>query len=234
LRQPSLFAVLLVLLFRPSGAPALLRASPVQDDGQNGAAAGIVQLFGEGNELSGVVTLSQPGDFTVRTSGGDTYRVLWSPNTRFMKDRQPIEAKAVRVGDTLVAAGLVDKKAKTVGAVFLYDLDPAEARQAYAGFGKTWMAGKVTGIHGLRITIARPDNQKAEILAVDENTSFRQRGESVTLADVKAGDFISVEGEVRDNTFFARVLRLVDPNSEPNSGPNSQTNLGGRGGPPYF
>jgi hypothetical protein len=200
------------------GSLAFPRAVRAQEDGQNDEAAAIVSLFGEGNGLRGVVILSEPGNFLVRTDEGESYKVFWSPNTRLMKDRQPIEAKAIRVGDMLVAAGQVDRKAKTVGAVFLYDIDAGQVRKAREGFGKTWMAGKVIAIHDLRITIARADDQKAEVVAVDENTSFRKRMESVTLADVKVGDFISAQGVVRGNAFLASVLRLIDPASDPNSG----------------
>ena len=33
--------------------------------------------------------------------------------------------------------------------------DAAKVREAKAGFGKTWVAGKVTGVHELKITIER-------------------------------------------------------------------------------
>jgi Domain of unknown function (DUF5666) len=218
LRKPIPLTVLLALcglLALPCFSVA--HALAAQEDGQNDEAAGIVQLFGEGNGLRGTVTAAQPGNFMVRTDEGESYKVFWSPNTHFMKDRQPIEANAVRVGDMLLAAGDVDRKAKTVGAVFLYDVDANQVRKARAGFGKTWTAGKVTAIHDLRITIEQAGDLKAEVVAVDENTSFRRQKESVTLADVKVGDFISVQGAVRDNVFLASVLRLVDPNSGPNS-----------------
>jgi Domain of unknown function (DUF5666) len=210
----------LIALLVLSGSLACLsvaQASAAQKDGQDDETAGIVQLFGEGNGLRGEVLTAQPGNFMVRTDDGESYKVFWSPNTHFMKDRQPIEANAVHVGDMLVAAGQIDRKAKTMGAVFLYDVDAAEVRKARAGFGKTWMAGKVTAIHDLRITIERADNQKAEVVAVDENTSFRHRQESVTLADVKVGDFISVQGAVRNDAFLASVLRLMEPNAGANS-----------------
>ena len=218
MREPIPLAVLFVLcgsLALPCFSVA--HALSAQEDGQNGEAAGIVQLFGEGNGLRGTVTATQPGNFMIRTDEGESYKVFWSPNTHFMKDRQPIEANAVRVGDMLVAAGEVDRKAKTVGAVFLYDVDADQVRKARAGFGKTWTAGKVTAIRDLRITIEQAGDQKAEVVAVDENTSFRKRKESVTLADVKVGDFISVQGSVRNNVFLASVLRLVEPGWESNS-----------------
>ena len=179
--------------------------SPAQDDQALG------QAFGRGNGVRGTVTAAGPGSFTIRTEEGETYQVLYSPNTRLMKDRQPIAADDIHVGDMLMAGGLVDAKAKTVGAVFLFDIDANEVRNARAGFGKTWVAGKVTAIHELKITIERANDKQAQIVAVDENTSFRKHREDVTLADVKVGDTISAQGALHADTFLATTLRIMPP-----------------------
>jgi len=167
------------------------------------------RVFGQGNGVRGTVTAAAADSFTIRTDGGDTYKVLFSANTRLMKERQPIEATEIHVGDMLVAGGIVDAKAKTVGAVVLFDVDAAKVRDAKAGFGKTWVAGKVTGVHDLKITIERAGDKQVQVVAVDENTSFRKRREDVTLADVKVGDLITVQGSLRENLFLATSLRVV-------------------------
>ena len=175
--------------------------------------------FGRGNGVRGTVTAAGPGSFTIRTEEGETYQVLYSANTHLMKDRQPIEAGDIHVGDMLMAGGLVDAKAKTVGAVFLFDIDAAQVRNARAGFGKTWVAGKVTAIHELKITIERAGDKQAQIVAVDENTSFRKHREDVTLADIKVGDFISAEGALHADIFLATNLRIMDPEMGRGHGP---------------
>jgi hypothetical protein len=172
---------------------------------------GMGQAFGKGNGVRGTVTATAAGSFTIHTDEGDTYKVLYSPNTRLMKDRQPIEAADVHVGDMLMAGGLVDTKAKTVGAVFLLDIDAQEVRKARAAFGKTWVMGKVTAVHELKITIERTGDKQTQIVAVDENTSFRKHREDVTLADIKVGDFISAEGALHADIFLAANLRIMDP-----------------------
>src|ERR1700678_603857 len=172
---------------------------------------GIGQVFGRGNGVRGTVTAAAVDSFIIRTDEGDTYKVFYSPNTRLMKDRQPIEAADIHVGDMLMAGGLVDAKAKTVGAVLLYDIDAQEVRKARAGFGKTWVMGKVTAIHELRITIERAGDKQTQIVAVDENTSFRKHREDVTLADVKVGDVISAQGALHADTFLATDLRIMNP-----------------------
>jgi hypothetical protein len=188
------------------------------DDGMGAPDGGMGQAFGRGNGVRGTVTAAAAGSFTIRTDDGDTYKVLYSPNTRLMKDQQPIAAADIHVGDMLMAGGLVDTKAKTVGAVLLYDIDANEVRKARAGFGKTWVLGKVTAIHDLRIMIERAGDKQAQTVAVDENTSFRKRREDVTLADVKVGDVISAEGALHADTFLATELRIMNPPPGPPQG----------------
>jgi Domain of unknown function (DUF5666) len=190
---------------------ALPMAYAQEGDGPPDGGDAMGRVFGRGNGVRGTVTAAGADNFTIRTDEGDTYKVLFSANTRLMKDRQPIEANEIHVGDMLVAGGIVDAKAKTVGAVVLFDVDAAKVREAKAGFGKTWVMGKVTGIHELKITIERSGDKQAQVIGVDENTSFRKRREDVTLADVKVGDFISCQGALHQDLFMATSLRVMTP-----------------------
>jgi Domain of unknown function (DUF5666) len=194
-------------------APACRAQEGPPDGGE-----GMGQVFGRGNGIRGTVTAAAANSFTIRTDEGDTYQVLYSPNTHLMKDRQPVAAADVHVGDMLIAGGIVDAKAKTVGAVFVVDVDAKEVRDARAAFGKTWVMGKVTAIHELKITIERAGDKQAQIIAVDENTSFRKRREDVTLADVKVGDTISAQGALHADTFVASTLRIMTPGANPGPG----------------
>ena|ERR1700761_6304366 len=205
--------VLCVLVSLPSGHAQ-------QDDN---AGNGIAQAFGKGNGVRGTVTASAGDHFTIRTDEGDVYQVFYSPNTRLMKDRQPIDAADVHVGDMLMAGGLVDATARTVGAVVVIDVDAKEVQQAKAAFGKTWVMGKVTAIHELKITIERGGDKQTQVIAVDENTSFRKRREDVTLADVKVGDMISAQGALHADTFLATTLRIMPPRppGQPNGFPGA-------------
>src|SRR5271170_3475106 len=156
----------------------MVMASPLclaQEGDDGGAAMG--RAFGRGNGVRGTVTAAAPGSFTIRTDEGDTYQVLYSANSHLMKDRQPITAADVHVGDMLIAGGVVDAKAKTVGAVFLVDIDANQVRQARAEFGETWVMGKVTAIHELKTAILPANYKQTQTVAVEENTSFRKRRE---------------------------------------------------------
>ncbi len=184
-----------------------------EEDGNEGPG----RAFGPGNGIRGTVAAVANDSFTIRTDEGDNYRVFYSVNTRLMKEQQPIAGSDVHVGDMMMAGGLVDTKAKTVGAVFVYDIDAEKVRAARAGFGKTWIMGKVTAIHELKITIERAGDKQAAVVAVDENTSFRKRKEDVTLADVKVGDLISAEGGLRAGSFLATTLRVMPPRTAQSS-----------------
>jgi Domain of unknown function (DUF5666) len=202
----AVWALLVMFLGVPVG-----RAQEDDGAGPPDGGNGMGQAIGRGNGVRGTVTASAANRFTIRTDEGDTYQVFYSPNTRLIKDRQPIEAADVHVGDMLMAGGLVDAKARTVGAVLVVDIDAKEVQQARAAFGKTWVMGKVTAIHDLKITIERAGDKQAQVVAVDENTSFRKRREDVTLADIKVGDMISAQGALHADTFLATTLRIMPP-----------------------
>jgi hypothetical protein len=76
--------------------------------------------------------------------------------------------------------------------------------------GKKFIAGEVKAINETRLTIARPDGQTQEI-EVDENTSFKKGGESITLPDIKVGDFVRGRGELKDNMFEPKELIVGRP-----------------------
>ena len=208
--NPSVRLASWALLVMLLGVP-FSRAQQDDSTGPPDSGSGMGQVFGKGNGVCGTVTASAANRFTIRTDEGDTYQVFYSPNTRLIKDRQPIEAADVHVGDMLMAGGLVDAKARTVGAVLVIDIDAKEVQQARAAFGKTWVMGKVTAIHDLKITIERAGDKQTQVVAVDENTSFRKRREDVTLADVKVGDMISAQGALHADAFLASTLRIMPP-----------------------
>ena len=103
----------------------------------------------------------------------------------------------------------------------------ASAPGAGAGFaredwGKKFVAGEVKAINETKLTIARPDGQTQEI-EVDENTSFRRGRESITLPDIKVGDFVRGRGEVKNAVFVPQELIV--------GGGQMRMMLGGPGGP---
>jgi Domain of unknown function (DUF5666) len=127
---------------------------------------------------------------------------------------QPIKPTDIKVGDIVSAAGEIDAAAKSVGAVVVFQIDPERAKQMHemqANFGKTWLAGRITAIDGTRITIEGMIDHASHVIDVDENTSFKQRRDSITLADIKPGEQLRAEGSIKDGVFRATVVNAATP-----------------------
>lgn len=151
---------------------------------------------------------------------------------------EQIKASDIKVGDAIAAMGEVDAQAKSVGAVAIVELDPQRARQMQemaANYGKTWLMGKVTAIDGVKVTLQGVMDHAPHTFVATENTDFRERREPITLADVKVGDMVRVEGALAsDGTFSASTVNLM---RAPQGGPGGPGGPGGGGqdrpgGPP--
>jgi Domain of unknown function (DUF5666) len=170
--------------------------------------------MGAGRGVGGTVTAISGSAITIKTEDGDTYQIFTSANSHIMKrvDRQPEPVKItdIHVGDAVAAGGEIDAKAKTIGAVFVMVLTPEQAAQAKKmreDFGKTWTAGEVTAIKDLDITVKRRDGV-IQTVSVDENTSFKKRADSITLADIQIGDMLRATGALKGTSFLAATVNI--------------------------
>jgi hypothetical protein len=193
---------LCLLLF--ASAPTLAQ----EDDDQGWS------QFTRSNTLRATVIAAVPaakgsGSFEAKTDAGQQWKVLYGPNTRFIRDRQPAKAADIHLGDMLFAAGNLDDKKKTIGAAVLICIDGAEVRKAREGLGKTWSAGKITSVSGTHVVVQRLDGV-SQTISVDENTSFKQHHDSVTLAEVKPGEGFRAEGHVQEGVFVASTLNVFN------------------------
>ncbi|MDR3792750.1 MAG: DUF5666 domain-containing protein [Terracidiphilus sp.] len=130
-----------------------------------------------------------------------------------------IKSTEIKVGDDIGAMGEIDPVKKEAGAVTIVLMDPERARamrETMAGFGKTWLMGKVTGIDGVKIAIeSQVDGQKYAIVA-DENTTLRKRRDPITLADIQVGDTVRAEGSMKAGAFTAATINVM---AMPQGGP---------------
>jgi preprotein translocase subunit YajC len=175
-----------------------------------GPMRGVMGMPGMG-AVHGTVTAVQGNAITIQTDEGVTYTVQCSDSTHLMRRRQPIKITDVQVGDMLMAGGALDDSTHTLRAMFVGDMDAATVQKMRADLGKTWIAGKVTkiDINALQLTIDRIDHT-AQTITVNENTSFRKDGQSVTLRDVHVGDFVRGRGSVQSGTFVPDKLNITD------------------------
>jgi hypothetical protein len=176
-----------------SGTAALAQGG--QDDSRQP-----VTSFAGGQMVRGTVTAMAADHLTVRTDAGEVYQVALSANTRVTKDRQPVKVADVKVGDGVGAMGVLDPATKTVHAVFVGVVDAEQVKKARENMGKTYITGKVTAIDldGLKLTIERPDGV-SQIIAVDEQTSFKRGGRGMAAMASGAGLMDVPGGQARGN-----------------------------------
>ncbi|MDE3103915.1 MAG: hypothetical protein KGK08_01955 [Acidobacteriota bacterium] len=152
-------------------APALRAQDPGGSDPADGRMGGIA--MGNAQRVSGTVTAIAANQLTVKTERGETVVIVTTPNTRLMKDRQPVQLTAVHVGDGVGAMGVLDESTRTLHALGVFIIDAEQIRQARENLGKTYIVGRVTAIDDVKLTIQRPDGV-AQVIQVDEGTSFKR------------------------------------------------------------
>jgi hypothetical protein len=125
---------------------------------------------------------------------------------------EPIKATDIKVGDAIAVMGEVDIPTKSIGAVTIAQLDPERAKQLrelQASYGKTWLAGKITAVDGVKVTLMGTVDNASHSFVADENTTFRKRRDPITLADLAVGDTVRVEGAVKDGAFLATTVSAM-------------------------
>jgi hypothetical protein len=147
-----------------------------------------------------------------------------------MKDGKEAKLSDFKVGDRVFASGEQDKD----GVWTAQMLGQRAGAGGMGGMqarpednGKTYILGELTKIDGTKLTVRKPDNIE-QVIEVDDNTSFRnERRESVTLADVKVGDFLRGRGTLKSGVFVPQELnagRARRPSTAqvPDSAPQNQ------------
>jgi hypothetical protein len=188
-----------------------------------------------GQSVVGKVTAVGKDSLTIApVMGGDTVNVKVSETTRVAKDRQPYKFEQIKIDDVVFARG--ELKDDTMQAAMVSVVNPEMIQRIQQGrgtdggpnggfsredMGKKFIAGEVKAINETKLTIARPDGQSQEI-EVDENTSFKKGGESITLPDIKVGDFVRGRGELKENTFVPKELIVGRPQMRLMGGPGGQ------------
>lgn len=179
---------------------------------------GMSQVPGE--NAIGKVTAKTKDSLTITPMmGGDPVTVRISDTTRVTKERQPFKFEDIKVDEVVFARG--ELKSNTMQAAMVGVVNPEMVQRLQQGggpgggqnaggfnredMGKKFIAGEVKAINETKLTIARPDGQTQEI-EVDENTSFKKGAESITLPDIKVGDFVRGRGELKDNVFTPKEL----------------------------
>jgi len=199
----------LCLLFSALCIAQTAPASPPPEDQGPPSAQGLPRNGRRPPGVGGIITAIGGNVITVKTRDGQAAQVTLNDKTEYRKDRATATLADFKVGDMIFVRGeKTGDNAWLAAAVTTRGRgDTPDFRE---GMGKLFIAGEVKSIDGTQLTIERPDGV-AQTISVDENTSFRKDGESITLADMKPGDHVFGRGEVKNGVFVPAVLNLGQP-----------------------
>jgi len=76
--------------------------------------------------------------------------------------------------------------------------------------GQDYVFGEVKAVDAPKLTILRPDNV-TQTVELNEETSLRKGRESITMADIQAGDHIMVRGGMANNAFQPKSVMVISP-----------------------
>ncbi|MHB8733662.1 MAG: DUF5666 domain-containing protein [Terriglobales bacterium] len=156
----------------------------------------------------GTITAIQADSLTLKGREGETITVKLSDKTEYMKEETQVKLSDFRVGDRVIIAGdpMADRVI-TARRVMLPPSREAMMARMKEAMGKTVIAGEVKAMDGAKLTVARPDDQ-TQVIQLDENTSLRKDGQSITLGDIKVGDHVFGRGALKGGTFVPTQLNV--------------------------
>ena len=191
-----------------------------QGGGQNGDDERRLPLFGK-------ITAIHESSMDVLDTNGDTISVKFNGQTQFRKDRQPAKRTDFKVGDIILVRG-------QEAADHSWTAEVVAARSmngpggpggpggrglggggrggfAQAGtLGKDYVAGEIKSVDAPKLTVLRSDNV-TQTLELNEDTSMRKGRDSITMADIQAGDHVFARGALENNVFVPKTVVVIGP-----------------------
>jgi hypothetical protein len=173
---------------------------------------------GRGRPFFGKISAIQSDSIEVTGPDGNKLTLKLASGTEYRKDRQPAKLVDFKVGDpVMVRTDQADGKGTTALLVatgqFAMRGPGAEGQGGVGMFGtlgKDFVMGEVKAIDPPRLTVMRTDNV-SQTLELSEETSLRRGRESITMADIQAGDHVIARGALENNLFVPKSLRVVPP-----------------------
>lgn len=218
MRKASLIVIFLCLTMwcwsqdaPPSPAPGSPPAAAAPDNQPPAASDHQPGLGRRFQGIGGTITAIGGNSLTVKTMDGGSAQISVTDKTRYRKDRQAAQLSDFKVGDQIMVRGEpAGDNAWTADVVAARPPGGPDMGGFREAMGKRFIVGQIKSISGTQLTIQRPDGV-TQTIAVDENTSFKKQGESITLADFKPGDHVFGRGEVKNDVFVPSDLNLGDP-----------------------
>lgn len=178
---------------------------------------------GRGRPVFGKITAIGGDSIEVTAPDGNKTTLKLTSSTEYRRDRQPAKLADFKVGDAVVVrTDQADGKGTTAVMVatgqFVMRGGPGSqggpgggiGGGAFGTMGKDFVIGEVKSIDPPRLTVLRTDHV-SQTLELNEETSLRRGRDSITMADIQAGDHVIARGAVENNVFVPKSLNVVSP-----------------------
>lgn len=189
--------------------------------GERGRGIGRPGVFGKITAINGQT-------LQIATRDGETVTVKITGDTQFRKDREAAKLSDFKVGDLVGVRGDENPDhswtAQMIGARSNGGFGGGPGanngtgggrggpgmRQQLGVLGQDYVVGEIKAIDAPSLTILRPDNVTQSV-QLDENTSLHKGRESITMADIQAGDHVFIHGTMVNNSFQPKNVMVMSP-----------------------
>jgi hypothetical protein len=197
-------------------APVMMQGERDRDGSQRGPQGRMRGAFGK-------ITAIQSDSIEIAGQDGTKSSFKLTSKTEFRKDRQPAKIGDFKVGDMVIVRTDPDAGNAAGAAAVTVSAAPqgftgrggAGGGPGGAGFmqgtlGKDYVVGEVKNVDPPKLTVLRTDNV-TQTLELNEETSLRRGRDSITMADIQAGDHILARGAIANDVFVPKNLNVIPP-----------------------
>jgi Domain of unknown function (DUF5666) len=169
--------------------------------------------------LFGRISAIRSDSIEVTGTDGNKFTLRLTSDTQFRKDRQPAKLTDLKIGDPVVVrTDQADGKGMTALVVATGQFGGRNGQGGPVGpgggmagtIGKDLVIGEVKAVDPPRLTVMRTDDV-TETLELNEETSLRRGRDSITMADIQAGDHVVARGALENNVFVPKNLNVFSP-----------------------
>jgi hypothetical protein len=177
----------------------------------------------------GKLTAVNGQSMQITKEDGTVVTVKITADTRFRKERQAAALADFKVGDTIFVRGEENPDhtwtaemigERPAGGFGGRGQGGAEAEGGQRGgpggmrdlgvLGQDYVLGEVKAVDAPKLTILRTDNV-TQTIELNEETSLRKGRDSITMADIQAGDHVMVRGGMQNNAFQPKSVMVIPP-----------------------
>jgi Domain of unknown function (DUF5666) len=172
----------------------------------------------------GKISALQGDSIEVTGPDGNKITLKLTSATEYRKDHQPAKLADFKVGDSVVVrtdqADGKDTTALLVATSQFATRGSGGGSGQRGGFGggmamlgtlgKDYVVGEIKAIDPPRLTVLRSDNV-SQTLELNEETSLHKGRDSITMADIQAGDHVLARGALLNNIFIPKNVNVFSP-----------------------